>query len=426
MFVGVSRKTIVAAAIVVSCGHFEVSRASADELAIPYTCAIERGEPKLYAGPETRFKILGRRDEQPFVSCPPGASNRCETMMIHRFAIECDGVRQAWSRVAGGAAKAAGVQLPENMPNGFAPVGALAGRIVMPSLIRGGGEIVQVATQDLSPDSVMEHDYEISNATEPAWTTTVRADASAQADSGALSVAIWLAAVLLAMFAASMVAAGRWRPLEFEFQGAANALSDAQFRATRLARDAYFSIDQRLRRIAASWFADEDGPADHALFNASLLLHTKLAEAELALAALPSDLLLREVLHAEIAQVRLRAGEADRRTRSRSAEKSAAVYRSMHRELDRITRIAHGAACSAPSREPDAEFDSPQSPTDAYRILGLNAEAPPAAAKKMIDALRMTWHPDLARSEPDRALREARMKQINAAWDLIRERRKAA
>ena len=59
-------------------------------------------------------------------------------------------------------------------------------------------------------------------------------------------------------------------------------------------------------------------------------------------------------------------------------------------------------------------------------ILGLNPDAPDAAVKKIVDALRMSWHPDHARDEADRLYREHRIKQINAAWDLLKAERAAA
>ena len=68
----------------------------------------------------------------------------------------------------------------------------------------------------------------------------------------------------------------------------------------------------------------------------------------------------------------------------------------------------------------------PQSIGEAYRILGINPDAAPQIAKKLVDALRMSWHPDHARDEPDRLRREERMKQINAAWDMIKSQRVAA
>jgi preprotein translocase subunit Sec63 len=98
------------------------------------------------------------------------------------------------------------------------------------------------------------------------------------------------------------------------------------------------------------------------------------------------------------------------------------------RDLDRVTRIARGALNDAGDESPGAEvaFDVPQTSFDAYRVLGLNSEAPAIAVKKVVDALRMTWHQDRARDESDRQHREHRIKQINAAWDLLKVMREAA
>ena len=45
------------------------------------------------------------------------------------------------------------------------------------------------------------------------------------------------------------------------------------------------------------------------------------------------------------------------------------------------------------------------------------------ALKKIVDGLRLTWHPDNAVDELDRLEREIRLKQINAAWELITGKR---
>ena len=42
-----------------------------------------------------------------------------------------------------------------------------------------------------------------------------------------------------------------------------------------------------------------------------------------------------------------------------------------------------------------------------------------SSSEEAVNALRECWHPDLATDEEDRRLREIRIKQINAAWDLI-------
>jgi hypothetical protein len=95
-------------------------------------------------------------------------------------------------------------------------------------------------------------------------------------------------------------------------------------------------------------------------------------------------------------------------------------------------------AAEAPPGPPAAEAPAPQAgegarelpmPTtyaEALRILGASADASTDAIKKIVDGLRLSWHPDLARSEADRLQREARVRQINVAWDIVAQYRSAA
>jgi hypothetical protein len=74
---------------------------------------------------------------------------------------------------------------------------------------------------------------------------------------------------------------------------------------------------------------------------------------------------------------------------------------------------------------PPVNASIPRTRSEAIEILGMGVmpDANLAAIKKIVDGLRQSWHPDLARDEADRTLREQRMKQINAAWDIIAGRR---
>jgi hypothetical protein len=67
--------------------------------------------------------------------------------------------------------------------------------------------------------------------------------------------------------------------------------------------------------------------------------------------------------------------------------------------------------------------DLPRDKYEAYEVLGANADASEAILKRLVDALRATWHPDHAVNEDDRLVRENRIKQINVAWDLLQEKR---
>ena len=76
----------------------------------------------------------------------------------------------------------------------------------------------------------------------------------------------------------------------------------------------------------------------------------------------------------------------------------------------------------APPRPPEPWGDAmPRTRADALRVLGMGVgpEANEAAIKKIVDGLRVSWHPDHARDGDDRATRELRLKQINAAWDIL-------
>lgn len=74
---------------------------------------------------------------------------------------------------------------------------------------------------------------------------------------------------------------------------------------------------------------------------------------------------------------------------------------------------------------PDIGNDIPVNREQALQILGMGvaADVSETAIKKIVDGLRMSWHPDAATNDEDRTLRELRIKQINAAWDIISGKR---
>jgi hypothetical protein len=423
--VGVIQRLTIAALVVLG-GSFT---AQSEELILPFACAVEQGQPRLYPSQETHYKVIGQRDEQPFSSCGGNGNRRCETMMVHRFHVDCGGVRMSWARVAA-AARSQGVAMPSNLPNGFAPVSVLAGRFVLPSLTRHAPQVTSVAAQDLSPDSVIDRSSSSNTFEEQPWTTVVRADGLLPvASSGAGRVGAMLMTLLLFLWAASMVAAGRWRIPNLSHMHVPTVLHDIVTRATASTTSGIHALRRNFMDGYDAWQKAQSDDDDGGVHQAAMMVQARLAQTELLVATLPDGLLLRDVLQSEIDRVRERAIDADKNARRRAPEKSAALFRAMMRELDRIGRIAESAAQMADAEpyEPQrTNSDAPRTEFEAYRILGLNSEAPPAVAKKLVDALRMSWHPDYARDESDRLRREDRMKQINAAWDMIKDRRAAA
>lgn len=84
-----------------------------------------------------------------------------------------------------------------------------------------------------------------------------------------------------------------------------------------------------------------------------------------------------------------------------------------------------GQAAAAASAAAELGDRMPETRSEALQVLGIGMAptANEAAIKKVVDGLRQSWHPDLAKDEADRTLRELRSKQINSAWELLRNQR---
>ncbi|MEO1281032.1 MAG: J domain-containing protein [Pseudomonadota bacterium] len=147
---------------------------------------------------------------------------------------------------------------------------------------------------------------------------------------------------------------------------------------------------------------------------------------------------LCETLQGEIKTVRQRfnvthfmAQDEDHDPASR-ARRRAVMMRAAIRDLERIQKIARSAASgdygspatgkssSNPLLDETGALAMPETFAEAYRVLGVTSSVDDRALKKVVDALRMSWHPDLSVDETDRLVREERIKQINLAWDLIK------
>lgn len=61
----------------------------------------------------------------------------------------------------------------------------------------------------------------------------------------------------------------------------------------------------------------------------------------------------------------------------------------------------------------------PSTRDEALQVLGAGPDASADVLKKIVDGLRMSWHPDHARSPEEYSARHDRMRQINVAWDIL-------
>src|SRR6185312_7435802 len=226
----------------------------------------------------------------PTCSSPSG---KCETMMIHKFAIECAGQKVAWAKVAS-AARALGVELPSHLPAGFAPVGRLQGRFVLPGFGRTT-RLASVATQTLSPDSVIETSALPERDEVAPWVTVVDPAVKASGPGGAFKVAGVISTMLVSLMAGCLLVAWR-RPLSaVEFTRARSADAAPEKGASRFIRLAYTRVSAAFQRREQGTREVPNGSESDSSIDASLaLVHVRLTETERLVVSLPADLLLRD------------------------------------------------------------------------------------------------------------------------------------
>ena len=99
--------------------------------------------------------------------------------------------------------------------------------------------------------------------------------------------------------------------------------------------------------------------------------------------------------------------------------KAMAVAPVLHAPMQPASRLPEQPVQSGPPAALNNRI--PRTRAEAIQILGMGVtpQANQVAMKKIVDGLRLSWHPDHAKDESDRRMREFRIKQINAAWDLI-------
>jgi hypothetical protein len=397
------------------CIALTSSGVRADELVLPYACTIDNATPRLTPSEMTTYQIIGPRQNRPFIAC-----STCETMMVHKFMIECGGQRVLWSRVAA-SGRLLGIALPDGLPAGFAPISRFQGRLLLP----GFGKtttLPQVTSETLSRDAILEPPQPRQETQSGPWVTVVDPVVVHENSGDALKVAGVVSTLLAALLVACLFLVRRRQFGVFEFASELSGSAPAPGRVWDFVTSSFSLFLRRFEPQRRAW-TEADGEASVALAPIRMRLH----ETELIVLALPGDLLLRDVLTSELDGLYDRIAALERRDGQLGSERLRLAVRSILRDLDRIGRIANGAMPAAEDvHASEPVYDAPSTVFEAYRILGLNPDAPDAAVKKIVDALRMSWHPDHARGEADRRYREQRIKQVNAAWDLLKTKLAAA
>ncbi len=451
-----------------------------ERLVMPFNCGVAGGEVRLTPAAETSYRIAGSRDERTITTCTRAASSSCRTVMVHKFNISCGGHAVAWMDIAaairgadanrawieGGrlnlvlpahaseadtacldahADAGAGLRRPvvvggeclpwrrkaafEHLvlPSGYAPVGELGARLMVGAAademaMKLGAMDALALEPQLTQVSMTDGEIDVAKADPDSYLEPgPRRDAPEAVLEPELAGDDWITVV----HSGGEYAASASQGMQADARPWAWILVVASAAVVALLLTLRY-VPQALARRSASATSRALAKGGLSLANASVAVAALLVQTETAARALKGAGPLREVLQAELNQVRVRLGNLEKSTANGEgdADKSALQYRALVRELERVRRIVDSAVASLSGSKRSATL--PRTASEAYEVLGVNAEVSAGVLKKIVDALRMSWHPDHARDADDRVLREDRIRQINIAWDLINTNREAA
>lgn len=476
--------------------------AVAEHLVMPFACKVERGRVVLTPSPPRSYPIQGTRAQRPFTWCAPG-DGPCRIRMVHRFELNCGGVRMSWLAVAAAAARArtqtlsiAGGRLRmaltatgdladacdlrtgtdrdcrarpsgrpgiviASLPPGFAPLHEVGARLAQqplppprPAEATTGHppeRMLPAGDLDAAERRAVAAGMAGARLTEPVSAAPARQDGIAAvlardgrssdgrealpartAGEGAPPVSStgWTASVIDHAQAAAGEAPGvesrtRTGPIILALLlGSVVAGAGFQYRRRVVLSSGAFARRTGaygiVRKATGALLNDQD---ERACVDLGRTVEQLMRNADARLDELTAAAPLRGVLRQELDLIKLRLAEG-----LQLADQPKPKWRQLRtrlqgaiRELHRIVKIAEGAIASFAAN--GASRDLPRSREEAYEALGVNADVSENVLKKVVDALRMSWHPDLAKDEPDRLRREERTKIINVAWDLVTGRR---
>lgn len=447
------------------CGFLSVTAwgalpaSAADRLEMPYTCTTQANQVSLKAGAPQLYEILGNKEQRTYTACREAGSPNCKTMTVYRFAISCGGKKVSWVEIAAkmrsetiGASWLEADQLNLLIrtnkgntqrtarfiiPGGYAPIEEVGARLnphdnlsdvaqnlvdhpsvpdavsVPPDAIAAdAADAAIAAAADMAARSAASSAILVADTaliSEEAWQTVVyEHDVSAAIPpaTGGLVYAYTLGALALTLLVAMFGFLGRhrWRtPFSFAVGG---------------------------RAIRGWWWSKLSAKLpqtdNQTFFNGVDSVAALLLQVESLVYSLKSAGPLRDTLSGELKGIRQRLASLKQADKGELSEaRTSAGLRAIVRDLERIRRIADSAAISMSKGAHVGRGSVPKTAAEAYELLGINASVSEATLKKIVDGLRMSWHPDLARDAADRDLREERTKCINIAWDLITGKRAA-
>jgi hypothetical protein len=368
-----------------------------ERLVMPFACHVAGGQVSLAPSAPQAYRIYGRAEHKRLTTCSPYDPGKCHNWSIHRFDLDCGGVKTSWHSVVAalspmlaesggtpGEAYARPYDAPANAPQGHAgpyrpgpggriafPPGFAPNPMKVARFEQTGPETAHIPLPPKKPVATAAQVAEIEPSPAP---VAAKPAPSGKAKAGKTETAA-----------------------KTEVKRKPAVL--AEHRALQIEIDPEVTGSLPKTEQSSLWR------------DAGLVFAVTLA----ALLALSALLLLRRrgMLALPMPVLRLR-GPAG----------LPALRRSLVSEWKEAAgRLAGGKAQSG-LRLWDEDW-LPATKREARDVLGVDPRAGRETIKSTVTRLRRALHPDYALDEEDRLLRERRLKQINAAWEILGGKRRA-
>jgi hypothetical protein len=475
---------------------------------MPYSCKVVGGRPMLVPSEDQGHQVFGKREQQEFRACSPADPRHCRRWNVHRFDLDCGGVRVPWVEVAaaagagregrafvdngrfelemparwglppdspcarGGDAESAGLRrfcaerlagmerVTVAMPKGFAPMLGIDGIFVKDAAQPGAVAEATPARRETVPEPTANPRRAAPSpqpGAEAVKTAPPKEPAPAQIPPQTIEASKPQAAppprpAPTELSAAGQATAGAAPVIPQIINGANGPVPPhggvAETGALPDPPSSLPSPSPQGETAASATAASASEVAGH---TASVPDRVALAERDGVSSLLPAVLAGGPLAEHAVALTAgtlalltlLTLAVVFRRGRASAVPVLSRDIASISLGRDGAGETRHAAAGAlaivpepltgrevAPPREPPGlpvpgGEALPRTRQEALEVLGMGIgpEVNEAAIKKIIDGLRLSWHPDHARDADDRVQREQRLKQINAAWDIIADKR---
>lgn len=377
--------------------------AAAEQLVMPFSCGIIGGQVSLAPSAPRAYQIFGRAEHKRLTTCSPYNPRKCHNWSVHRFDLDCGGVRTSWQSVVAALspilAESAGDAYAPYAGPSYAPQGRAGpyrpgpgGGVAFPRgfapnpmnvarFKRTGPAVADMPLPPKKPEPAAPAQVAaIESPSEPAAPEPAASEPAATPSTESKAEA--------ANKTVADKAPAKQKPIEV-----------AEQRALKIEVDSEVTGALPKSATGALW---QDAST---VFTWTLAL----------LFALTATLLfgrrrLMERLPMPATFLQLRGPAQPPAVRTPDPEPDPEAVQQKEATASRLRLWDEGWL--------------PRTTLEALDVLGVDPDASRDAMKTTVTRLRRALHPDHAIDEEDRTLRERRLKQINVAWDIVSKKRR--